>query len=232
MKMFILTVLLLSGCLLLAMGCSADGKKPEAKKEPVVAQNEASDSAKAGTDDSLAAVTFPIRNKDNQIVTLETDLGKMVVELYHDVAPAHADSFAARSKDGFYDGLIFHRVIKDFMIQGGDPQGTGMGNAGYFLPAEFSDLPHQDGTLSMARGGDPNSASCQFFVCLGKNRATSSLNGKYTVFGQLLKGYDVLHAIGDCEVVQSPNNPREISVPKEKQYIRKAYLSDAEGNPL
>ncbi|MDF1544453.1 MAG: peptidylprolyl isomerase [bacterium] len=181
------------------------------------------------TADTLWSKGFPIRNENNQFVTISTDFGDMTLELYRDVAPAHADSFVARSVEGFYDGLLFHRVINHFMIQGGDPNGNGTGNAGYFLNAEFSALPHQDGTLSMARGPSPNSASCQFFICLGRNRSTQSLDGQYTVFGQLIKGLDVLHAIGNTPVVPSPQG--ENSKPAEDIYIRKAFLSDSEGNP-
>jgi len=172
--------------------------------------------------DSLAAKRVPIRNKTNKVVTLETNYGKMVLELFHDVAPAHADSFVARTNDGFYNGLTFHRVIDGFMIQGGDPTGTGGGNAPYKLKAEFSDLPHIEGTLSMARTMDPNSASCQFFVCLGR---AAHLDRQYTIFGHLLRGYDVLHAIGKVPVGQA-------SRPLKDVLIAKAYLSDVDGNPL
>jgi cyclophilin family peptidyl-prolyl cis-trans isomerase len=182
--------------------------------------------------DSLAAFRYPIKDKNNKFVTIATDFGNMTLELYRDVAPAHADSFLARSRDGFYNGTVFHRIIKRFMIQGGGPTGTGTGNAGYYLNAEFSDLPHQDGTLSMARSSDPNSASCEFFVCLERNRAITSLDKAYTVFGQLIKGYDVLHKIGAIECVANPRNPREVSKPKEDVYLRKAFESDAEGNQI
>jgi cyclophilin family peptidyl-prolyl cis-trans isomerase len=168
----------------------------------------------------------PIRNASNNFVTLETNLGKMTVELYRDVAPAHADSFVSLTKKKFYNGTIFHRIIDGFMIQGGDPTGTGMGDAGYNLPAEFSELPHQDGTLSMARSSDPNSASCQFFVCLGK---VPHLDGKYTVFGQLVNGFEVLHKIGKTPV--GPGAGGEKSKPKTEVKLLKAYLSDAEGTP-
>lgn len=227
MRKFIFTVFA-SVLFLFAIGC---GKKVDNAAQ----KQEATDSqqvAEKTTDpaDSLAMKTFPIRDKNNPIVTIDTDYGKMVLELYRDVAPAHADSFVARTKDGFYNGLTFHRIIDNFMIQGGDPKGNGTGNAGYFLPAEFSELPHQEGTLSMARSMSPNSASCQFFICLARNQATANLDKKYTVFGQLIKGYDVLHKIGSIEVVASPRG--EKSVPKEPVVMRKVYLSDANGNPL
>ena len=179
--------------------------------------------------DTLAAKTYPIRNDDNPIITIETDFGVMIAELYRDVAPAHADSFVARASEGFYDGLEIFRVVKNFMIQTGDPKNNGMGNAGYFLTAEFSDLPHQDGTLSMARSRSPNSASSQFFICLSRNRQTAYLDNKYTAFGQLLKGYDVLHKIGDVVCEANPNNPSEISHPVEPVKMIKVYLSEYDG---
>jgi len=165
---------------------------------------------------------YEVRDTNNKIVALETNHGQMVLELYRDVAPAHADSFYARVNDGFYKDLIFHRVIDGFMIQGGDPTGTGMGDAGYRIDAEFSDMPHIEGTLSMARSSDPNSASCQFFVCLGR---TAQLDGQYSVFGQLLKGYDVLHSIGSTPTAAQDR-------PVEEVKILDAYESDAEGNRL
>lgn len=204
------------------LGCSGS----DTSKQDTAQQ---ADSLMTATD-SLAAKRFPIRNENNPFVTIETDFGNMTLELYRDVARAHVDSFIARTKDGFYNGLKFHRVIKNFMIQGGDPEGTGMGGAGYFLQAEFSDVPHQDGTLSMARSSSPHSASSQFFICLARNRSTMWLDGKYTVFGQLIKGYDVLHAIGDVEVVDSGRG--EVSKPKEDVISRRFFLSDAEGNEL
>lgn len=180
----------------------------------------------------LATFTYPIRNKDDHIVTLETNKGKLVAELYHDVAPNHADSFLARVNDGFYNNTAFHRVIDNFMIQGGGFGVDGQPKpVSYTLDAEFNELPHQEGTLSMARTPDPNSASTQFFVVLARNGSTQQLDNKYTVFGQLLKGYDVLHALGSVKTVAQPYG-REVSKPAESIYIVKAYESDADGNPL
>ncbi len=175
-------------------------------------------------------VEYAIRNASNKCVTLETDMGKMTLELYRDVAPAHADSFAARVADGFYNNTKFHRIIDGFMIQGGDPKGDGSGGAGYNLNAEFNQLPHQDGTLSMARAGDPNSASSQFFICLGRNQQTAYLDGQYTVFGQLVNGFKVLHSIGKVPVVASPWG--ENSQPATPVVLKNAYVSDAAGNPI
>lgn len=155
------------------------------------------------------------RHIDNPEIAIETDFGIMKLELFHDLAPGHADSMIARAKDGFYNGLIFHRIIKGFMIQGGDPTGTGMGDPSlYKLKAEFSDVPHHEGTLSMARvGGQPNSASSQFFICLGRQ---ASLDGQYTVFGQLMNGLDVLHKIGKV-----PCGGPQKSKPSKDVFIRK-----------
>jgi len=224
-------------CLAAMLACSNNGEaKNDAKGDAAAAAAETKKEepmeATPTESDSLSQKGPAIRDPKNPIVTLHTSMGDMTLELYRDVAPAHADSFVARTNDGFYNGLTFHRVVKNFMIQGGDPAGNGSGNAGYFLPAEFSNLPHMEGTLSMARSRDPNSASCQFFICLARNRATESLDGQYTVFGQLLKGYKTLHAIGDVECQPNPGNPAEVSKPVKPVVILKAYLSDAEGNPL
>ena len=223
------TLILLAG----TGGCSDEGEKTEKKTSATTDTLQKAAPAKAKYNyDSLATVRYPIREKANKLVTLETNYGKMTLELYRDMAPAHADSFVARAKEGFYDSTIFHRIVKDFMIQGGDPTGTGTGNAGYNLNAEFSKLPHVEGTLSMARTPDPNSASCQFFICLDSTRTTANLDGKYTVFGHLIKGYDVLHKIGSVECVANPGNPREVSKPKANVDLIRAYPSDAEGNEI
>lgn len=132
----------------------------------------------------------------NETATIETNFGTIVLEFYPDVAPEHVENFLKLAKKGFYDGLTFHRIIPGFVIQGGCPRGDGTGSAGYTIPAEFSDRKHLTGTLAMARGMDPNSASCQFYICLAPQ---PSLDGKYTVFGQVIEGLDVVQAIGRVE---------------------------------
>jgi len=242
MKITLSTLTLPFLAILVISGCSKNETGQSAKTDTgETTMNKSSNDVYAATDttkpdttkpDTTAEKVYPIRNPKHSFVTIETDFGKMVLELYKDVAPAHADSFVALSKKGFYNGTIFHRIIKNFMIQGGDPKGNGTGNAGYYLNAEFSELPHQDGTLSMARSNDPNSASSQFFICLGRNSGTSSLDRKYTVFGQLIRGYEVLHAIGDVACVPNPGDPREVSKPASDVYLRKAYVSDSLGNAV
>lgn len=234
MKSAAYTVMTALLCTFSMLACSGDeGAKDEPKPDTVkVAEIITEATVVDSSSDSLASTGPNIRNENNPIVTLSTDFGDMTLELYRDVAPIHCDSFVARTNDGFYDSLIFHRIWTNFLIQGGDPEGTGRTKPKYYLKAEFSDLPHIKGTLSMSRGGDPNSASTQFFICLARTAATEGLDGQYTVFGQLLKGYDALDAIGKVACITSPTNPRENTKPVKDVVILKAFLSDAEGNPL
>ncbi len=214
---FVLVIVLLAG---LVMGCGGKQKSPIMEKVETVDQPEKNIVAQPTTD-------YDIRDENNRFVTLVTSMGDMTLELYRDVAPAHADSFLARSAEGFYDGTIFHRIITGFMLQGGDPTGTGTGNADYYLDAEFNDLRHVKGTLSMARAADPNSASCQFFICFGP---VPQLDGQYTVFGQLVRGRETLNLIERVQVIRSPSG--EMSKPTEEVTLVRAYPSDALGNAL
>ncbi len=113
---------------------------------------------------------------------MDTSKGPIRLNFLPDVAPGHVKNFVALAQIGFYNNLIFHRVIKDFMIQGGCPHGTGMGGGGYNIKAEFNSTAHVPGVLSMARSKDPNSASTQFFICTGKH---SHLDRNYTAFGKV-----------------------------------------------
>ena len=223
----IFSAMVFCATVLASIGCSGDASSENTQKETGTVDQKAPMTRM----DSLAVKTYPIRSSDNKIATIETDYGKMVLELYRDVAPAHADSFAARAAEGFYDSLTFHRIIPNFMIQGGDPSGNGTGHANYMLKAEFSQLPHQEGTLSMARSNDPNSASCQFFICTARSQSCAALDGKYSIFGQLIKGFDALHKIEAVESVTGPFGG-EKSSPAQKVVMTKVYLSDADGNPL
>lgn len=142
-------------------------------------------------------VTFAKGEKPR--VVMETSMGKIVLELWPDVAPKHCQSFVYLVNKHFYDSVLFHRIIPGFVIQGGDPQGTGMGGPGYTVPAEFSDtLQHDLGILSMARTPDPNSAGSQFFICLSRER-TKSLDKQYTIFGKVVEGLDVVQAMGKVQ---------------------------------
>jgi len=129
----------------------------------------------------------------NYSVSMETSKGTIEIELYAAAAPKTVNNFVFLAKEGFYDGVIFHRVIADFMIQGGDPTGTGTGGPGYRFEDEFDGNPHQHerGSLSMANAG-PGTNGSQFFICHGSQ---PHLNGRHTVFGKVTEGLDVVDAI-------------------------------------
>ncbi|MHC4142900.1 MAG: peptidylprolyl isomerase, partial [Planctomycetota bacterium] len=126
---------------------------------------------------------------------ISTSQGDMTVELWNDVAPNHVENFLKLGRDGFYDNLKFHRIVPDFVVQGGCPRGDGTGNPGWSVKAEFNDRPHHPGTLSMARSSDPDSAGSQFFICLTREHC-QHLDGQYTGFGQVTEGMDVVEALG------------------------------------
>lgn len=135
----------------------------------------------------------------NPIVTIEMENGDIIkAELYPEVAPNTVNNFVSLVKKGFYDGLIFHRVINGFMIQGGCPQGIGIGGPGYSIKGEFSgngvanDLAHTAGVLSMARANDPDSAGSQFFIM---HKDAPYLDGQYAAFGMVIEGMDVVNKI-------------------------------------
>jgi len=144
------------------------------------------------TGDSLAVISVSINGQP---------AGDMYAEFYPDSAPNHVRNFKWLADHGFYNGVKFHRIIKGFMIQGGDPSGNGTGGPGWTVNAEFNQRPHVKGVLSMARTNDPNSAGSQFFICDNNARF---LDGKYTVFGKVIKGMDVLDKILNVPVGPSP----------------------------
>jgi peptidyl-prolyl cis-trans isomerase B (cyclophilin B) len=141
-------------------------------------------------------------------VTISTEFGDIVAELWNDVAPAHAENFLKLGREGFYNDLTFHRVISGFVIQGGCPRGDGTGGPGYSVDAEFNDREHVPGTLSMARSSDPNSAGSQFFICLTREKCRH-LDGQYTAFGQVVEGMDIVEQLGAVETDHQdrPNAP-------------------------
>jgi peptidyl-prolyl cis-trans isomerase B (cyclophilin B) len=168
---------------------------------------------------SPAACAADEAKPSDQVAVIKTAAGEMVAEFWPDVAPKTVENFVTLAKKGFYDGTAFHRIVKGFMIQGGDPKTKdaaleaewGTGDPGYKIKAEFNAKKHERGVLSMARGGDPNSAGCQFFICLD---AAPFLDGKYTTFGKLIKGEDVLLKLGETPVGPSGNG--EISKPQQR----------------
>ena len=168
--------------------------------------------------------------KETEVAVISTKYGHMIVEFYPDVAPMHVESFVALANEKYFDGTTFHRVIPDFVIQGGDPNsklenrslhGTG-GRAGKFfgigdendsstwlIPQEFNSIAHEKGVLSMARTNDPNSASSQFFVCHGD---PSFLDNNYTVFGKVIQGLEVIDSIANVEKDMNDNPLEKIEM--------------------
>lgn len=143
------------------------------------------------------------------VATFDTDAGPIVVEFFPDVAPSHVRSMIALIKAGYYDGLIFHRVIPGFMIQGGCPLGTGTGGPGYELKQEFNGTKHVRGILSTARSADPDSGGSQFFLMVAP---APHLDENYTVFGKVVKGMDAVDRIVDSPRDRNdrPNDPPKI----------------------
>jgi peptidylprolyl isomerase len=140
-------------------------------------------------------------NSENTLV-LETTQGRVVIELRADLAPNHVARIKELAQQGFYDGVVFHRVIDGFMAQTGDPTGTGRGGSGKNLKAEFSKAPHERGAVSMARANHPDSADSQFFICFDDSRF---LDGKYTVWGQVIEGMENVDKIKRGEPVKDPD---------------------------
>ncbi len=180
----------------------------------------------------LAVVATPVRSEDKkeepkkdtaamseqkEVAVIKTSEGEMVAEFWPDVAPKTVENFKKLAKSGFYDGTAFHRVIKGFMIQGGDPLTKdeskqarwGTGDPGYKIDAEFNKKSHERGVLSMARSQDPNSAGSQFFICHG---APKFLDGQYTAFGKLIKGDDVLEKIATTKTLPGDRPEKRMNV--------------------
>src|SRR5687767_5905722 len=208
-------LLLVTGLLSLGLGLTAgygQNEKKETKTEP------AKQEAKAVT--------------TNEVAVIKTSAGEMTVEFWTDVAPKTVENFKTLAKKGFYDGTAFHRIIKGFMVQGGDPLTKdpaaearwGTGDPGYKIKAEFNDRPHVKGVLSMARSANPDSAGSQFFICLD---AAPHLDKKYTAFGKVSKGLDVLENIGNTPVSASASG--EPSKPQKRVEVQSIKIVPAAG---
>jgi peptidyl-prolyl cis-trans isomerase B (cyclophilin B) len=167
----------------------------------------------------------------NEVAVIKTNEGEMVVQFWTDAAPNTIENFKKLARQGFYDGTIFHRIVKGFMIQGGDPNSKdpakestyGQGGPGYEIKAEFNNHSHDRSVISMARGPDPDSAGSQFFICLAPVRR---LDGQYTTFGKLIKGVDVLEKIGDIPVTN--NGMGEVSKPTKRIVIESVKIVPAD----
>jgi peptidyl-prolyl cis-trans isomerase B (cyclophilin B) len=172
---------------------------------------------RAEVDKALEGVDF---EKNTYQIEFDTTAGKILLDLWTDVAPGHCKNIIGLSKIGFYDGVIFHRVIADFMIQGGCPQGRGTGGPGYTINAEFNNKLHEPGVLSMARTSNPNSAGSQFFLCVAR---VPHLDRQYTAFGKTADdaSLKVVMAIGGTETNAEDRPLKEVKI-KTAKVIEKA----------
>lgn len=166
---------------------------------------------------------MPDATGDEPIVTLQTNLGNIRLRLFPKIAPNHVENFLKLSREGFYDGTKFHRVIPGFMVQGGDPNSKsdnralhGTGGPGYQVKAEFNDTPHERGTLSMARSSHPDSAGSQFFLMVARS---PHLDNQYTAFGEIIEGLDVVD-----KIVALPRDSRDNPLPSSPAIIEKAIV--------
>ncbi len=175
------------------------------------------------TENCMSESNKPIAKPKYEITVKQkgAELGKIVIELYPDVAPKHVHNFDSLVSIGFYNGTAFHRVIPGFMIQGGDPNSKteprekwGYGQPGQTtVPAEFSKLQHKRGIISAARATDPNSATSQFFICVAD---APFLDGKYSIFGDVVSGMDVVD-----KIVNSPRDAKDNPIDKIEMFIKK-----------
>jgi peptidyl-prolyl cis-trans isomerase B (cyclophilin B) len=159
-----------------------------------------------------------VKKMSEQQAIIHTKLGDITLKFFPDIAPNHVNNFIELAKEGFYNGTIFHRVVPNFVVQGGDPNSKnpdrskhGTGGPRYTVKAEFSNTPHKRGTLSMARSAHPDSAGSQFFICVA---AAPFLDGKYTVFGEVVKGIEVVDKIVSQprDAHDNPNDRIEMTV--------------------
>ncbi len=211
----IVLVLLISGC-----GLKPSVKEPITEPKitpPVKVENYGQNSGDSDGNISEAGNRNPLNNtngpetKMNTIIKLETTEGNITIELFSETMPVTAGNFKKLVSEGFYDGVIFHRVIPSFMIQGGDPTGTGMGGPGYKIKDEFSNNNKNDrGTISMANAG-PDTGGSQFFINLVNN---NFLDGKHPVFGKVTEGMDVVDKIANVQRDSRDKPLKEIKITK------------------
>ena len=214
-----LAIVIVLLALVLFVGCQSSSEKDVSDEET----SEESTDLTSESDEDM--------NIEHPIIQIEIeDGGIMVFELYPEFAPETVENFIGLVESGFYDGLKFHRIVKDFMIQSGDPKGNGTGGSGVTITGEFAknDFPqntlkHTNGVISMARSNDLDSASSQFFIMDG---TATSLDGSYAAFGKLIEGEDVLSSIANTEVVKNPMSG-EKSLPVNDVFIENITLLES-----
>jgi len=183
----IYTIIFIASVFLFITGCAQKEKPQEKVKTEVEA------------DTTKKVKEVELTGKERAIIYMKKG-GKIIIEFFPEDAPKTVRNFVKLAKEGFYDGLTFHRVVPNFVAQGGCPKGDGTGDAGYNIEAEFNTRSHKTGTVAMARSQDPNSASCQFYICLAPQ---PRLDGKYTVFGQVVGGMEVVKKIKKGDIMES-----------------------------
>jgi peptidyl-prolyl cis-trans isomerase B (cyclophilin B) len=196
-------------------GC---GKKEEVQTQKTEEQPEQVAKTETGTETEKKAEPIsqePLVREKNPIIEMETNLGNIEIELYWKESPKLAENFLKLVNSGFYNGLTFHRVVPGFVIQGGDPTGTGSGGPGYKLPDEPTVKKHERGALAMARSAEGNSGS-QFYICLSTERTAHLDQQNFTVFAHVVKGMDVVD-----KIAQVPKGPGD--KPTEKVVMTKVY---------
>jgi len=202
----VLTVLTMIALISSLVGCSSDGETAsEGDTKQSSAQSSEDRAAKLAEKAAKEASTEADKSGKQQYGVVETNKGKIVFQLFPHKAPKTVANFVKLANEGFYDGIKWHRVVPGFVIQGGDPlskdadpKNDGLGGPGYKIKAEFNDVPHQRGTVAMARAQDPDSAGSQFYICL---EPQPQLDGQYTVFGQVVEGMDVVDSIQQYDLM-------------------------------
>lgn len=215
--------------LLLLAACGDDEEEASASQTPTGSQATASPSEAAATPEATetppptytSAPPMTIDVNKTYFATIETEKGNIRIQLFPDIAPETVNSFVFLAREGFYDGVTFHRVITGFMAQAGDPSGTGGGGPGYTIHDEFSDRPFGEGSVGMARPDLPDSAGSQFFICYkpqGAGQGCAHLTGQYTLFGEVVEGQDVAESLTprDPTTATSPGD-RIITITIEEQ---------------
>jgi peptidylprolyl isomerase len=192
------------------LAACGDGEDGEAVGDSTPAATQEATQTPPATQVSAPPMTIDVGK--TYFATIETDKGDIRIQLFPDIAPETVNSFVFLAREGFYDGVTFHRVIPGFVAQGGDPTGTGGGGPGYTLPDEFSDRPFKEGSVGMAKKPQPNSAGSQFFICLKPQEGSpdcAPLTGSYTLFGEVVEGMDVAESL-------TPRDPATATSPGDK----------------
>lgn len=203
-------------------GASVGTAVPAAGSQPSGAVAPAASSAATARKQYSAAPPTTIDQNKTYIATIKTNQGDIKVQLDPKNAPITVNNFVFLARDGYYNNVPFHRVMKNFMVQSGDPTGTGTGSPGYTIPDELVKGNYQEGSIAMANTGQPNSGGAQFFICEGNG--CQSLPKTYSLFGQVTDGLDVLHKIADVPVTNSASG--EKSKPTQQLTINTVEISE------